>query len=362
MDDAQNGGAGAAPGAALVLAGAVAKGAFHAGVLSVIAELGIRITKVVGTSSGALNACVYAAGIRADKEREAAERLVQRWREGAGWEDVFSVSPAKVLGGHGLSSVRTIRRLVKEAVLGWTSAGRPIGLDLVVSPLRGRLDPGGSAATTYEHVAAFRDADFDTQEGWDRIAAAAVASAAFPLVFASVEVEGLGPCVDGGAVNNTPIRCAIEGSGSDVVIVVDPHPAEAQPAAPMQGANLVLQLADILIHERLFRDLKAADAVNKKLAKLDALVREGRLSPAVRDEIARAFGWRRVEVITIRPSASQALEGNAFAAFFDAELRRRYIERGAEVARAALAGPMASGLLDGATPRGELARELRATA
>jgi len=38
------------------------------------------------------------------------------------------------------------------------------------------------------------------------VGAAATASAGLPIVFAPVTVDGLGPCIDGGTVNNTPMK------------------------------------------------------------------------------------------------------------------------------------------------------------
>jgi NTE family protein len=339
-----------------VLAGAVAKGAFHAGVLSVIAELGIRVTRIVATSAGALTGCVYAAGIRAGRETDAASRLVSRWRDRGDWDDVFSVAPLRMLEGRGLSSMRKIRQMLKEAVQGFTPAQRAIELNLVIAPLRGCPDPRSGDSTTFEHPAKFQDTDFDTADGWDRICDVALASAAFPFVFVPADIPNLGPCIDGGAVNNTPIHHAIDGSGTDVIIVVSPYPTRVQPEEPIQGLNLALQLADILINERLFRDLQRAASINDKLDHLDALVRDGRLSPGVRDEIIREFKWRRLRVIPVRPDPARPLPGNAFSAFFDAQLRRSYVDRGIEEARATLKRALAAGVFDappaeGAPPR-----------
>ena len=58
-----------APASALILAGAVAKAAFQAGALEIIAAAALPIARVCGTSAGALNAAVYAAGIHAGAPR-----------------------------------------------------------------------------------------------------------------------------------------------------------------------------------------------------------------------------------------------------------------------------------------------------
>src|SRR4051812_44751881 len=63
---------------AVILAGAVAKGAFEAGALEVLAPHAeaLRITRLVGASAGSLNASVFAVGLRARAEREVAKKLV----------------------------------------------------------------------------------------------------------------------------------------------------------------------------------------------------------------------------------------------------------------------------------------------
>ena len=70
---------------ALVLPGAVARGAYEAGVIEVLAEQDTRIDRIVATSSGALNGLAYAVGIRSGTEKEIAARLIASWVEDGGW-------------------------------------------------------------------------------------------------------------------------------------------------------------------------------------------------------------------------------------------------------------------------------------
>ena len=88
---------------AVVLAGGVAKGAFEADALDVLADAGVAISQVVGASSGALNATLLAAGIRAGRVRDATRRLMELWREDAGWMQVFHVSLRDILSRTGIS-------------------------------------------------------------------------------------------------------------------------------------------------------------------------------------------------------------------------------------------------------------------
>jgi hypothetical protein len=179
----------------------------------------------------------------------------------------------------------------------------------------------------------FQGEDFATAAGLERVFTAAVASAAFPLVFAPVEIDGIGPCVDGGAVNNTPMKWALDGPlGAEIdAVVVVSNAVEHRTVTPdVTGlAPLAGHLADMLIEERLYRDLKEAAQTNAGLAALDRMVADGRLTPALLCEIKQVLGLadrRAVDIICIRPT--NELPGNAFAGFFDAGLRREYLDLG----------------------------------
>ncbi|MEI9952779.1 MAG: patatin-like phospholipase family protein [Pseudomonadota bacterium] len=101
---------------ALVLAGAVAKGAFEAGVLSVLAERGERISMLVATSAGSLNAAVYATGVRCGREKRAAEVLQRLWMEQGDWQHIVDFSFLDALAGRGLSSIAALQNIVERGM------------------------------------------------------------------------------------------------------------------------------------------------------------------------------------------------------------------------------------------------------
>ena len=78
--------------------------------------------------------------------------------------------------------------------------------------------------------------------------AAATASAGLPIVFAPVEVDGLGPCLDGGMVNNTPMKWALDskvGAEVDAIVVVATSVELAtQPAAELGALGIVGHFAE----------------------------------------------------------------------------------------------------------------------
>jgi len=176
---------------------------------------------------------------------------------------------------------------------------------------------------------------FDTAQSRRDVAIAAVASAAFPGVFVPVEVAGIGPCIDGGTVNNAPISWAVE-EGADRVIVVTGNPSAQPPEDKLAWLDLVGKEVDIAINERLFRDLRQARRVNEKLLALSQELERQGLSAEQRAIAAKSLGWKPLEIIEIRPT--EPLAGNAFSALGRPALRREYLELGHRAAELAL-GP-----------------------
>lgn len=320
---------------AVILAGGVAKGAFEAGALEVLAATNIQISQLVATSSGALNGSFLAAAIRAGKQRESAARLVTLWEDEANWMHSLDVDLKDLLSGVALSDSNKLLELMHEEIepLAGQQVNR-ISLKVVVGILNGTLgNIGDQPATTYERVLAFDEHSFEKPADRERIYQAVAASAAFPLVYAPVELEGIGPCCDGGAVNDTPVRLAID-DGALRIFVIAPYPAIADPPKKLHGIDLFSHLIDLLIHERLYRDLHEAEQVNESVRQIEAMAAQGRLSADQARQVLDVMGWKKVELIAIRPE--QELPGNAFSGLFHRDLRVSYVESGRRAARAVL--------------------------
>lgn len=343
------------PGAAIVVGGAVAKGAFAAGALSYLAlrlrSEGTPIRALVGTSSGALNATVLAAGVRAGRQVTAAKELVRLWRDEGGILSVLDLDVASAVRLGGISGPRRVVGLLESACTRARAGNRRerVTLRVVVAPLAGV--PG--AETSFEAVERFHDTEFEDPDRRARMFRAAAASAAFPFAFRPVDLEGRGPAVDGGIVNNTPIAEAIERDpdvGTVYVVVAEPPDVSLpkERAADLHGVQLGSRLAEMLVNERLVRDLAEARAVNAWLETLDRLQEAGELSPAARRDVVEglyhrpAADLRRLEIVEIRPG--RPLHGSAFDGFFRPALRRAYLRAGWEAARDAFrrARPAAS--------------------
>lgn len=319
---------------ALILAGAVAKGAFEAGVLDVLSPHVERlgITRIIGASAGALNASLFSVAIRTRSESRVAKSVVDLWSDAATWRNVVDLNLRDIWTRTGLATADRVLPLMRRAVEGLSSPEpRSVAVTLVVTALAGQTKLlQGQPATTFEGGVTFADSELDDPAARERLLQVALASAAFPVLFAPVTVPGVGPCIDGGAVNNTPIGLALDESSVSRVVVVSPEPLRITPPEPLAGLNLLGHIAEILINERIFRDLHTAESVNGYLEKLDALGAEG-VSADVIERVKGVLGWRPLEIVQIRPE--KTLPGNAFEAFGSHELRQEYVDAGRAAAR-----------------------------
>ena len=241
-----------------ILTGAMTRGAFEAGVLEVLTARGIVVRQILAASSGALNGTAYAAGVRAWREAVLARRLADLWLNRGGLCNVVNVRLDAILRGQGVSDQGKLLDLLRREVTPCNVPfPRPISLHILVAPLCGvETAIGPLPATTYASAASFHDEDFDTQRGLDAVFTAATASAAFPGVFTPVEVAGLGPCIDGGLIDGTPLREARSfalGATVDTLLMMAPTPTNAGGLrrAPT-GLGLFGHLVDMLFTERAY--------------------------------------------------------------------------------------------------------------
>lgn len=328
---------------ALVLAGAVAKGAFSAGALAVLSEpetkarFGIDVARIVGASSGALNGAYYAAAIRGGTEAFAGHRLAQLWLEDATLHGAFDFNLHDIVTGLGVSSSTKVLTLLREQIR--PGPGRqPIELRVIVTNATGEpLTVAGAPATTFEHIVDIEGADFDTPESLERVFVAVAASAALPGVYAPVPIELGGQVAqgfDGGIVDDAPLGHALDGAPNIArVFVCAPFPRVRAEPAQLSGLALAGHIFDLLVQERLIRDLQRVADTNQVLERLPSLVTDAE----ERVRLLDGLGWtgrRPVQIVEIRPDVD--LPGNAFSGFASLELRQQYVQAGIDAARRTL--------------------------
>ncbi len=284
---------------ALVLAGGGARGPYEIGALSVLlpalAARGERVSIVVGTSAGALNAAWLAAHADLDVDAQVAAALpiwpALRFRDvlrplvtPTGSLRISRYLAGAVLGRGRLDALldpaplaRTVERLIPFGRLADNvNAGRVTAAVVATASRTGR---------TVVFVASRGDVPGEDRErgiAYVKVAGLSAehvrASAAIPTAFPPVHVsgEGSGWYVDGGTRMNTPTKPAIALGAGRIVIVglngTEPDEAgggdDGQPDAFEGAAHLI---------QGLLADPLAADV--RTLAATNELLRDGRSDP-----------------------------------------------------------------------------------
>jgi NTE family protein len=178
----------AAGATAFVFCGGAGLGAMQVGMLRALVERGIRPDFVTGTSSGSLNALVYAA----DPSLAAVDRLERLWLS-ARRRDLFRMRPSAVGRGlfgssPSLASNASLRRLLESTL-----------------PVRFLEDTTIPVAIALTDAQARKPTIVSSGNAIDVL----MATSAIPGLFPPVEIDGR-EYMDGGLVADPPIGAAVE--------------------------------------------------------------------------------------------------------------------------------------------------------
>jgi NTE family protein len=324
---------------ALVLAGGAARGAYEVGVVmhiltAVAKDIGrpVPFDILCGTSVGAINACTLAA--HAEHPLARGELLIKHW-QGLRLDQVARPSRSEILGLFGSMVGR------KRPPPGPDETRRgglidPRGIEdivrQVISPggIRRNIEAGRVKALTVSttDVSSGRTVIFlqrkeHTQPKWSRdptisvratqiSAEHALASAAVPLLFPAVRIDGDFYC-DGGLRQNVPLSPARR-LGADGMIVVNPRyiPAE-QPTVDLARERQRDYPGPLFLFGKALNALllDRIDADIDRLARINLILEAGvrRFGPNFVDELnkelgdKRVHGLKRLRVVHIRASA-----------------------------------------------------------
>lgn len=320
-----------APRIALVLAGGGARGAYEVGVLRYIVDdiaraldRRVRFDIVCGTSVGAINAGMVASF--ADDPHQAVDRLVMAWEAltmdaiartdprslWALWRALFLRPSKPGDGANAVFNPAGLRHLLETAI--------PFHrIDEMIE--KGHL-VAASISTT--HIASGKTFVFVQRKepGLPRWSADgtvvaraarlraehALASAAIPLVFPAVDIDGEMFC-DGGLRQNVPLSPARR-LGADGLLIISPRhlPESAAPPEIAEGGLpgplfLLGKALNALLLDRIDDDV---DRLNRINAILEA--GERRFGPSFIPELNRELGYpryhrvRKLRTVLVRPS------------------------------------------------------------
>lgn len=243
-------------GTALVLSGGGARGAFQLGALEVLAEHGLRYDRVAGTSVGALNGAMVAAG--------RLDELGQLWRTITA-ADVYRRRSVPALVFHGLLYVLGLRRT------------GPLGL-YSNAPLRALIERhlGGierfEAPFTAGRVS-LRTGTYESEvhTGTAALVDEILASTAIPVTWPPVPIGGV-PFVDGGVREITPISDVVDHDPDRVVIILTERRARAwENRHPAHLLEVAQQVVPVLVDNTFVGDLDLYLTINEAARQLEAL-------------------------------------------------------------------------------------------
>lgn len=261
----------------LALQGGGSHGAFTWGVLDRLLEDGrVEFDSICGTSAGAMNAVVMAAGWAEDGRSGARARLDAFWERIA---DVGAFSP--------------IQRSVVDALMGnWRIDTTPgyVALDILgrvlspyqtnplnLNPLRdvlagvvdidlARFASGIKLYLCATNVHTGKVKVFDNAE---LSIDAVLASACLPFLFQAVEIDGQ-HYYDGGYMGNPAIYPLAYNSDCRDVLIVQINPLH-RPEVPKTAPEILDRVNEITFNSSLMREMRAVHFVNRLIAagKLD---------------------------------------------------------------------------------------------
>jgi NTE family protein len=243
----------------LALGGGAALGLSHIGVLKVLAEEGIPVSCVAGTSAGSVVGAAFCAGLGWREIRDKARRLE--------WSHLASI----VVPRRGVLRLDRMERFIEN--------------DLGV---RSFSDLGIPFAAVAADITTGEEVVFDSGP----LARAVRASCSIPGLFEPLETDGR-ILVDGGLVNDVPADVARR-LGAEVVLAVNLNARRSHGTPPRNVADMVYYSFDILLAGCAQESLGAADFVicpdlqgfhYRDLRKIDELMTRG--EQAVRPVIAQ---------------------------------------------------------------------------
>ena len=287
----------------LALQGGCAHGAFTWGVLDQLLEDGrLEIEGISGASAGAVNAVMLADGLIHGGPDEARQRLADFWRAVSvdghlpdlqrsvverlfpfvAREGLWLGAMARMLSPYDLNplNINPLKELI-ERFVDFEAIRRDQGLELFISATN--VHTGELRVFTRAEVSA----------------EAVIASAALPLLFRAVEIEGV-PYWDGGYTANPPLVPFLRTTAAEDALIVQINPRERR-EVPTRTREIVTRVNEIGFNASLLSELRGVAFVN-------GLIDQGRLPRGTRPGEFRRLRLHRIGMQDLGESAPGTLK------------------------------------------------------
>src|SRR5215831_5851053 len=273
----------------LALQGGGAHGAFTWGVLDQLLDDGrLEVDGISGASAGALNAVMLADGLTRGRPDDARQRLADFWR---------AVSVDGHLSDLQRSVVERLFPFLQREGLWLGAMSRmlsPYDLNpLNINPLRELVE----RFVDFEAIRGDRGLELfisatNVQTGELRVFTrpeitpeVVMASAALPLLFRAVEIDGV-PYWDGGYSGNPAVIPFLRATATEDVLIVQINPRERR-KVPTRQREIMSRVNEINFNASLLSELRGVAFVNR-------LIDEGRLPRGMRQGEFRRLRLHRI--------------------------------------------------------------------
>jgi NTE family protein len=273
----------------LALQGGGAHGAFTWGVLDQLLEDGrCNVEGISGASAGAVNAVMLADGLGRGGPDEARARLADFWR---------AVSVDGHLPDLQRSVVERLFPFLPRENLWFGAMSRllsPYDLNpLNINPLKELIERFVDfEAIRGDHLRELFISATNVQTGELRVFSRAeitpevvMASAALPLLFRAVEIDGV-PYWDGGYSGNPAVIPFLRSTATEDVLIVQINPRQRR-KVPTRQSEIVSRVNEINFNASLLSELRGVAFVNR-------LIDEGRLPRGMRPGEFRRLRLHRI--------------------------------------------------------------------
>ena len=309
----------------LALQGGGAHGAFTWGVVDhLLSDDRLQVTGISGASAGAINAVMIADGLARGGPEEARKRLAAFWRAASAGGDLPPLQRAVA------DRLFSLLPLATSPVHGWFEVMAryfsPYDLNpLNINPLHELIDRfvdfeavrGGELelfiSTTNVHTG--RTHIFPREKIDANVV---MASAALPLVFRAVEIDGV-PHWDGGYMSNPPMFPFLQTTDAEDIIIVQINPVQRE-TTPRTSGEIVNRLNEITFNSALIAEMRSMEFVNR-------LIDDGHLAKGTGSNRYRRLNIHRIHLGGLATRLSPASKVSTDFQLFD--LLRRAGQRAA---------------------------------
>jgi len=263
----------------LALQGGGSHGAFTWGVLDRLAEDGrLDYEAISGTSAGAMNGALFAAGLHNDGPGEARRLLGEFWKEMANQNAYSPFQPTwldRMWGNHNLDMSPLYNTLDAFSRVVSPYQFNPFDFNPLREVLAGLLKADAlqeaSRPRLFVSATDVLDGRLKVFAGDELSIESLIASACLPFLYQAVEIDGR-HYWDGGYMGNPTLYPLIHAcEATDIVIVqINPLRREEVPTSP---TAIVDRMNEISFNSTMMREARALGLINRLLG-------EGHLDPA----------------------------------------------------------------------------------